>query len=298
MKKRTPFPRQTFKSGLKINLNLHITARRDNGYHELSSLVVFCKDVGDVITIESESSLKADKLTITGQFASELAGERLESNLIIKALQILRFQNAELPFFNIHLAKETPIASGLGGGSCDAAAVVRHVADYYDLTIMEDDFLALGADLPVCVSFKNVIMRGIGEQLEPLLNLPEFHILLVNPLKKVSAAETYKLFKLSDAPFSDDINVPPSSQNFDDWASYFKNTKNDLLLPALQICPDIQEIIHMLQRQNESVFAGMSGSGATCFSLFQSEESAMKAIGFMQEQFKDFWFCSAKIAKN
>jgi 4-diphosphocytidyl-2-C-methyl-D-erythritol kinase len=288
----------TFKSGLKINLNLQITGRRENSYHELSSLVVFCQDAGDDISLQSDAALKSDDLKITGQFAKELQGEDISGNLIIKALHILRRQNPQLPFFKMNLSKNIPVASGLGGGSCDAAAVIRQVARYYNLEIDKEMFLPLGADLPVCLSFKNVIMRGIGERLEPLKNIPAFYILLVNPLKKISAGEAYNLYKQMSATFSPEISSPPLNEDFSAWASYLNSTNNDLLAPAISLCPDIKKVIHMLQTCDDSVFAGMSGSGATCFALFKSEESVINALQTVPQQFKDNWIYTAKIAKN
>lgn len=294
--KNAPAFNLTVHCGVKLNLNLHITGRRGDGYHELSSVVVFSKDFGDIITIrQAPEKVSTDSLKITGKFAADLAAEDICSNLVLRAVALLRRSYPSLPFFALDLQKDVPVASGIGGGSCDAAAVIRALAAHYDLTINAKEYISLGADIPVCLRQCPVIMSGIGEKLKPIQTLPEMTVLLVNPMQKISAMECYKYFKQTDFSFSTPLPPVPEKIDINEWASYLRMTHNDLFAPAAHFCPRLTYLIEVLKSTKDNIYTAMSGSGATCFALFDNRAAALKAKKNILERYPDYWCVIAQI---
>lgn len=252
----------------KINLTLHITGKRADGYHLLDSLVAFA-GVGDTVRAE-----KADRtsLRITGPFAEGVPSG--DDNLVLRAAALLDAPAA------ITLEKRLPPASGIGGGSADAAATVRALSELYDLPRPSvADLVSLGADVPVCMESGVVRMRGIGERVEPVFGPLEWPLVLVNPGVPVPTGEVFaRLATPDNAPMEDEL-YDPAFFEFPDWLG---RQRNDLQPAALDIAPAIGDALEALLAETGCRFARMSGSGATCFGIFDTEadaEEAARAIG-------------------
>lgn len=261
----------------KINLFLHIVGKRDDGYHLLESLVVFTK-YGDMITVEEASELS---LEITGEFASELSAFPKEKNLVWKAAIAVQKLLDKPRFAKITLTKNLPIASGIGGGSADAAATIKALCQLWKLNLSTEELnkiaLQLGSDVPVCLNGRSAIMSGIGEEIEEVSFNEASYIVLINPLLALSTAEVFSEFKLK---LTDDKNI---------------EQRNDLEQIAIKKLPIIAEIITALQATDGCVSARMSGSGATCFGLYKTKTDADSAKKKLKIIFPDFWCVSSKI---
>jgi 4-diphosphocytidyl-2-C-methyl-D-erythritol kinase len=266
----------------KINLALHITGRRADGYHELDSIVAFA-DVADVLIIAPADIVSLD---ITGPFAGDLV--RDGTNSILFAWRLLddfsRQQGAALAPVKFQLEKNLPVASGIGGGSADAAAALRGLIRLFDISISEPDLselaLRLGADVPVCLLQESSRMRGIGEIIEPVdLDLPPA-IVLVNPRVPASTPNVFESLNLqSGQSFGAGIG---NVYDFQSW-------RNDLTAPAVTLVPEIVDVIGSLNFQPDIVCSRMSGSGATCFGLFESLDTAEIAAESISQKHPNWW---------
>ena len=257
----------------KINLALHVTGRRDDGYHLLDSLVTFAED-GDELTFEAADS---DSFRILGRFGAGLSSD---DNLVLKARDLLRaaLDEAAQPHFpvSIVLDKSLPIASGIGGGSADAAATLRGLIRLWKADLpaerLQQIALTLGADVPMCLASMPLRARGIGEVIERLA-MPSVPLVLVNPLKPVSTPEIFRsLARRDNPPIGDLVQTSDVSH----WLPTLMTLRNDLQPPAETLVPEIAEACDLL-RQSLAGFVRMSGSGATCFGLYETEVAAMKA---------------------
>ncbi|MFN3274573.1 MAG: 4-(cytidine 5'-diphospho)-2-C-methyl-D-erythritol kinase [Paracoccus sp. (in: a-proteobacteria)] len=242
----------------KLNLALHVTGRRADGYHLLDSLVCFAA-VGDRIGVSPGPS----SLVIDGPFAPGLdAGP---DNLCLRAAQLAGASVA------IALTKNLPVASGIGGGSADAAAVLRALARMgHPLPARSQD---LGADVPVCLPSTPARMQGVGEVLTPLRALPPLHLVLVNPGIALSTPQVFAGLTRRDNP------PLPQIPDFADASAlihWLRTTRNDLEGPAIAAAPVIADLLSALTGQG-ALFARMSGSGATCFGIFADAASAHRA---------------------
>lgn len=235
----------------KLNLALHVRARRPDGYHELETLFAFVED-GDIVTVEPADT---DSFTLTGPFAAVLDGEG--DNLVTRAARAFR-ERFGGGAHAITLDKRLPVASGIGGGSADAAATLRALGRLHGVTLdaMFPIADALGSDVPACLYGVTAIGRGRGEQLEPVPGLPGTPVLLVNPGVGVSTAEVFRRW--------DGIDRGPLPADP-------REGRNDLEPPARAIAPVINEVLDLLAAQPGAGLVRMSGSGATCFALFDSE---------------------------
>ena len=242
----------------KLNLALHVTGRRADGYHLLDSLVCFA-DIGDRVTLTPGPL----SLTIDGPFAAGLAAEA--DNLCLRAARLAGGQAA------LHLHKTLPVASGIGGGSADAAAVLRGLARMGHP--LPERAERLGADVPVCLMGLPARMQGIGERLTPLPALPPLHLVLVNP---GLAVPTPAIFAQLDR--RDGAPLPPIPAFLDAPAliGWLQGMRNDLQPPAIALAPVIAEVLQALDAQGAQL-ARMSGSGATCFGLFPDAPRAAAA---------------------
>ena len=241
----------------KINLALHVRRRRDDGYHDIETLFAFAQD-GDILSAQLSDGLR---LEIDGPFGSGLAAD--ESNLVLQTAKRLQSQFGVTQGALIRLNKQLPIASGIGGGSADAAATARLLNRLWSLGATEQelaDILAsLGADIPACVFSRSSFGSGTGTSLEFLddSNITARHLLLVNPLQSVSTAAIFKAWNGVDGG---------AVGRGDMWDAALAG-RNDLEPIAEGICPVITDILNRLSQTNPA-FARMSGSGATCFALF------------------------------
>lgn len=268
----------------KINLALHVTGRRADGYHLLDSLVTFA-EAGDGLRFASSA---ADRLTLGGRFGALLDAEG--DNLVVKARDLLRLALQELghaaPPVHIHLDKDLPIAAGIGGGSADAAATLRGLQRFWNATLPDEALavlaLKLGADVPMCLSSRPLIARGIGEALTPVA-LPAFSMLLINPLIGVSTPEIFRRLERRDnAP----LPLLPPSGDASVWLDYLKDQRNDLEPPARSLVLVIGQLITALEESGARL-ARMSGSGATCFGLYAAERDAIAASEQLAARFPE-----------
>ncbi|MAZ02922.1 MAG: 4-(cytidine 5'-diphospho)-2-C-methyl-D-erythritol kinase [Sneathiella sp.] len=268
----------------KINLYLHVTGRRSDGYHLLDSLVVFA-DYGDKLTVESDSSLS---LEISGPFSAGIPAT--DDNLILKAARLLQENTAEKKGAKIRVVKNLPIAAGIGGGSADAALALQLLDKLWETGLFDrqlaDLGLSLGADVPVCLYGKPTIMTGVGEQLSSGLIIPKIHIILVNCNISVSTADVFRHLEISNAPKSG-LNVKEGNEA--DLISALQRTGNDLQAPAFQIAPQIESVIDEIAGETGCQLARMSGSGATVFGLFETAKAARNAAESIQSRHPDWW---------
>ncbi len=274
----------------KVNLYLHITGRRADGYHLLDSLFVFAKN-GDVVSVQNAEKLS---LEITGTYASALAND--ESNIVLKAARMLAQEKGFIPKARIILEKKLPVASGIGGGSADAAATLKALVSLWNLEISQEELhkiaLSLGADVPSCLVSKAVQVSGIGDILAPAPALPKLFVLLVNPNKPVS---TSTVFKARAPVFSKPFPFERPVSDFDDFIRELEKRHNDLFEAACQIEPEVGRVIKILEKQPLCRLARMSGSGGTCFGLFPSAADALSAYETIRLKYPDWWLLNTTV---
>ena len=276
----------------KINLALHVTGRRPDGYHLLDMLVSFTRH-GDRLFLRAS---ERDEFSLSGRFAPLLSGEaEAGNNLVLKARDLLRQAASTAGFdtspVHIHLEKNLPIASGIGGGSADAAAALRGLARLWSLALpagaIKAIALKLGADVPMCLVSRPLVARGIGEAIELLPAFPSFSMVLGNPLVGVSTPEVFRLLSRKDNPpllFSSRMPQGP-----DEWMETIRSLRNDLEPPARAICGEISTLAGLIGSQH-AIVTRMSGSGATCFGIFESMEQAKAAAVSLHRQRPDWYF--------
>ena len=272
----------------KINLALHIIGRREDGYHELDSIVAFA-GVADVLTIAPADSLT---LNITGPFAGALPRDGTIS--VLSAWRLLddfsRQQGSPLAPAKFHLEKNLPVASGIGGGSADAAAALRGLIRLFDIPVSEQDLsglaLQLGADVPVCLMEKSSRMRGIGEIIEPTaMELPG-GIVLVNPRIATPTSRVFESLNLQRGQ-----SFGAGIGNIHDIQSW----RNDLTVPAVALVPEIADVIGSLNFQPDTICSRMSGSGATSFGLFESLGKAQIAADSIAKKHPNWWIVATTL---
>lgn len=264
----------------KINLCLHVTGQRTDGYHLLDSIVGFA-EYGDVLTFEPADSVS---LSISGPFGAGLGGA--DDNLILKAARC--FGKTAGQGAAIHLEKNLPVASGIGGGSADAAATLHGLSELWGLPLPDAaKQLTLGADVPVCVSGKTVRMRGIGEVIDPLPNPPDLPIVLINPGVSVATPDVFKALACKDNPAIDNNDAA-------DWVRWLITQRNDLQTPAIANAPEISLVLNALA-ETGAVLHRMSGSGATCFGIYDSDLSATAAADKVIESHPDWWVQTTRL---
>jgi len=258
----------------KVNLTLHVTGRRDDGYHLLDSLVMFA-DVGDTITAKSASETS---LNVTGPMASGVPEDT--SNLVMRAAAMMGATGA------ITLDKRLPRAAGLGGGSSDAAATFRALSMLTGKPI-PDETTRLGADVPVCLGGVSARMRGIGEDVTPLHDLPQLHALLVNPNIPVLTDTVFaNLASTDNTPMPEEIPAGLDAGEMIDW---LKTMRNDLQEAAIAAEPVVEQAFSALEVTPGCLLARMSGSGGTCFGLYADMETARSAAGRLAETHPGWW---------
>ncbi|MBU2934683.1 MULTISPECIES: 4-(cytidine 5'-diphospho)-2-C-methyl-D-erythritol kinase [Pacificibacter] len=261
----------------KINLSLHVTRQRHDGYHMLDSLVAFV-DVGDQITAEVADKTR---LTVTGPFAQ---GVPLgDSNLVVKAATACGFP------MELSLDKHLPPSSGIGGGSADAAATIRAAMRLGGPQMTSDHVLLLGADVPVCLASKSTRMQGIGDVLTPV-KLPSLHLVLVNPGVEVSTPAVFaQLARKDNDPMPKELPHWPDSLAFTDWLG---TQRNDLQSPAAKLAPEVAAVLVALALSPEVLLTRMSGSGATCFAIYPDRFKA-EAAAAQIAQSNPWWWVKA-----
>ncbi len=256
----------------KINLTLKVLGKRPDGYHELESLVAFA-DAGDYVTLDVS---KPVGVTMSGPFAASIAGE----NLLSVTLRRLSEAESRLRLGAVHLEKNLPVAAGIGGGSADAAAVIRAVQRANPEFLSKVDWLSvarsIGADVPVCLESRAAWMTGIGEQVSALSGLPPLNAVLVNPLVPMPPDKTARVFRgLGAAPLAplEPRSQPPGPfANAAELRAFVKERGNGLQASACQVAPVIADILRALGVTKGCEWAAVSGGGPTCFGVFSSAQ--------------------------
>jgi len=272
----------------KVNLTLRVIGRRADGYHEISSLVAFA-DCGDRLSLEPGDSLV---LTVGGPRARDVGAEA--DNLVLKAARALAARVPGLIPGAFHLDKELPIAAGIGGGSADAAAALRLLARANNLSSgdprLYEAARATGADVPVCIESRPRLMWGIGERLSPALDLPPLSAVLVNPGVALATKDVFANWtKDAKAALPLDIADVEGIQGEAGLLELLARDGNDLEQPARKLAPVVAEAIAALLALPGCRLARMSGSGATCFGIFDSPDTARTAALALPGKFPRWW---------
>lgn len=267
----------------KLNLALHVRTRKPDGYHELETVFSFL-DSGDNVSVESDSALR---LQISGPFSRNLSAS---NNLVLDTAILLRNHSKTDKGAVISLEKRLPVASGIGGGSADAAATLRLLNRFWELDIPLEELIEiaapLGADVPACVLSQTCIGRGIGQNLDRLEDdsLTGYHALLVNPLIPVSTSRIFAGWSGDDlGPLDGDTALEIALSG-----------RNDLASAAIQLEPSIREILAALE-STDTVLSRMSGSGATCFALYENEELLATARDKIRNELPEAWITSGSL---
>jgi len=259
----------------KINLYLHVTGRRPDGYHLLDSLAVFAGAADEVRIAEKSDRFS---LSIEGRFGAGLEAD--DSNLVLRAARALQTHAGKNAPHHLTLEKNLPVASGIGGGSADAACTLRLLGQLWNIDEAELIAIAepLGADVPVCVQQKPTRMEGIGEILTPAPAMPNGGILLINPGVAVSTPDIFRSFANMGGIIERPAPIFSSEwTSMRDLVEMLSHTTNDLQAPAIRHAPIIGTVLSSLEAQEDCLMVRMSGSGATCFGLFPTPEAARKA---------------------
>ena len=277
----------------KINLTLRVLGKSETGFHLIESITAF-SDFGDEVEIFTNSS--RDQLEISGPFSKDLEGD----NIVVKALESFRKETIWTQPITIKIFKQIPVAAGLGGGSADAACVLKMLNLLAPKARVSEEKMGeiglnLGSDVPACLSGKTLKMEGRGEKLSIIGRIPNMPILLVNPNIRLSTKVVFETFSKKGLfkPTDENANV--------DVEKIFKgigcNTPNDLIEPAIKLAPVIKEVLFVLRKLKGIKTVGMSGSGATCFALFEPNDtvSVIKA----EEQIKNYgWWTASTFLKG
>lgn len=280
----------------KLNLSLEVVGRRADGWHLLDSLVAFTA-YGDTLEAAEAEALT---LVLDGPFGGTLAVDPAE-NLVLRAARALAAEAGIAPRAALKLTKTLPIASGIGGGSSDAAAALTVLAELWRLQIGPVDLarigLGLGADLPVCLAGRSSRLEGIGERITPAPALPPAPIVLVNP--RIGLA-TPQVFRARSGPFSAGagaaglVQEPPADAAA--LAAALAPSRNDLSEAAISIVPAIARILAVLTAAPGALLARMSGSGATCFALFAEDSAARAAAEAIERTHPAWWVVATRLA--
>ena len=271
----------------KVNLTLHVIARRPDGYHEIESLVVFA-DVGDRLTFTPGATLS---LTTRGPTAA--AAGPSGDNLVLKATRLLAERVEGLRVGAFTLEKRLPVAAGLGGGSSDGAAALRLLARANRLAL-DDAHVAeaarlTGADVPVCLDPRPRVMRGVGEILSAPIDLPLLPAVLVNPGVAVPTRDVFAALRLLQASSPLEGEGWGGGCERADVVVKLAKHRNDLEAPAIALQPVIADVLSELSAAPKCSLARMSGSGATCFGLFASARPAKAAAQALRARHPGWW---------
>jgi 4-diphosphocytidyl-2-C-methyl-D-erythritol kinase len=279
----------------KINLYLHVVGKRADGFHMLDSLVAFA---GLVDTVQIQPALDLS-LEIVGPFAEALKAESTKTgteNLVLRAARALAQHAGRKPELKITLTKVLPIASGIGGGSADAAATLKALVRFWRLDIdqaaLDSIGAGLGADVPVCLRDKPTAVQGIGNVLTPSVQLPTAWLVLANPCQPVS---TQQVFKARHGAFSSPAPLDKPPQDAAQLAAMLKLRTNDLTAAAKSIVPAIGDVLAALEQTEDCLIARMSGSGGTCFGLYANDAQARAADAKLRDAHPTWWIANAPL---
>lgn len=271
----------------KLNLGLTVLGKRQDGFHDLISLVAFADLHDSLFVAPAESS--TDRLTITGPFAEGLDHD----NLVLKAISAFRDAIRFVPPLSMTLQKNIPVAAGLGGGSADAAAILRLLARQSGLAAMDKSIqmiaAGLGADIPVCLESRCRYMHGTGTTLDSAeTGFASYPVLLVNPGTAVPTAAVFRALAANGI-------APGNAPSRRPLAEEIVSGRNDLEAPAISVAPEIGPVLGTLSNLPGSIGARLSGSGATCFALFETETERDRAMKQFQQAYPAYWIYSGKL---
>lgn len=265
----------------KINLTLHVTGQRRDGYHLLDSLVTFAA-IGDEITCKPSDDLT---LKVTGPCAAGVPTG--PENLVLQAAGAMGIERV-----SITLDKRLPVAAGLGGGSSDAAATLRALSELTGYPLPAgDELLRLGADIPVCMSGQSARIRGIGERIDPVV-IPRFAVVLINPGVSVSTSRVFHTLPRKTRPPMPE--TMPEWKTLDELSVWLAAQRNDLETSAIALRPIIADVLAAL-RDDDVLLARMSGSGATCFGICSDAKTAQDVAKRIENAHPDWWVISSVI---
>ncbi|HEY5126853.1 MAG TPA: 4-(cytidine 5'-diphospho)-2-C-methyl-D-erythritol kinase [Bradyrhizobium sp.] len=277
----------------KVNLTLRVVGRRADGYHELESVVAFA-DCADRLSLTPGPKLD---LKTTGPLA-QACGDTAD-NLVLKAAQRLGERVPDLRLGEFILDKVLPVAAGIGGGSADAAAALRLLARANGLSLDDARLIEvaqlIGADVPVCLASRACVMTGVGESLLPLA-LPKMPCVMVNPRVPVATKDVFKALGLRNSELlvgaTDVIRAtawPERGASVEDWVEVLAESSNDLEAPATRLQPVIGQVLSALSATDGAWLARMSGSGATCFAIYENTAEAHRASQKIQRDHPGWW---------
>jgi 4-diphosphocytidyl-2-C-methyl-D-erythritol kinase len=277
----------------KVNLTLRVIGRRTDGYHDIESVVAFA-DCADRLTLTPGPELT---LQMSGPLAQACGGT--SDNLVLKAARLLGEHVPDMKVGSFTLDKVLPVAAGIGGGSADAAAALRLLAQLNGLSLDDERLrevaLATGADVPVCLASRACDMTGIGETLIPL-SLPIMPFLMVNPCVPVATRDVFDALGLRNGELlvgATDVfrgtDWPEAGASVEDWVEVLADNANDLEAPATRIQPVIGKVIAALNATNGAWLARMSGSGATCFAIYENTADVGRAAAKIRLDHPDWW---------
>ena len=277
-------------SPAKLNLFLEVKNKRNDGYHDIQSLMTFC-DFGDTLSV---SKSKDFRIKLDGPFSGSLINKE---NLIQKTVK--KLENLFERKFNVEvvLKKNLPIASGMAGGSSNAATFIRCVKEIFKLEEVDgfnELLLSLGADVPFCYNGKTALVTGIGENIKFTKKVKEYFVLLVNPKIEVSTKEIFNNINFKDISYKKDTIILSNLIKLE----FFKDRSNHLENYAIKQFKIIGEILSFLSKIKGSVLSRMTGSGATCFALFDCIEDLEEAEYLTTKRFKDCWIKSTRLKNN
>lgn len=279
------------KSSAKINLYLRVLGKNSNNYHLLHSLVAFTEDIFDVITLESNNDYH---LEIAGPNAHLL---QIENNIITKAVNKFCALTNKKANFQITLTKNLPIAAGVGGGSGNAATIIKMLQQFFQISLEPDDLarllIALGADVPVCYHNRACYFEGIGEIITPIQTFPDLWVVLVNP---GIAIESVTVFKMGFEQFYSQV-IPKLSDftSSKEVVQFLIAQDNDLYHNSKSIAPILSTLIEKIGSQKGCQYARMSGSGSTCFGIFSDSLLALQAANELKKQCPNFYIATSKL---
>lgn len=284
----------TFKlmAPAKINLFLHITGKREDGYHLLQSAMIFV-DVGDDLEFSRHDGLFLD---VEGPFAGDMPDPH--ENLVCKAAQLLAAEYKMAASGQVTLTKKLPVASGIAGGSSDAAMALKGFARLWGLPDEQNRLQKiaqkLGADVPACLYRQPVWAEGTGEKITRLPDMPEMHFVLANPMVPTPTPEVFRRFRNK---FSPPLQFSGRRKSASEWVADLKIYRNDLTDAALEVTPHIKDVLEALRQTPGCHFARLSGSGATCFGVYDHPETAMAAVHLIRQRQPRWWVVAAGLLK-
>lgn len=279
----------------KINLSLKVLGRRADGYHELESLVVFA-EAGDTLRAEPSRDIS---LTLAGPFAAALVGEA--DNLVLRAARSLREAFGVSAGARLTLEKNLPVASGVGGGSADAAAALRALRRLWrvdaDEAALARIALGLGADVPVCLDARPAFMCGLGDRVTRLDVPARFSLVLVNPGVGVATASVFRMLQAPPLGEMPAARALPAFDTLDGLIGWLHENGNDLEAPARRLAPEIDAVIAAIGSAQGCRLARMSGSGATCFGVFATEAEARAGAARLARAHPGWWMAPSSVAR-